>query len=150
MWSQVSTIPSTRERTELKQLCVNRCNSQHTVSGTMTSRRKRVRDLSTIYRPPNAVISLVNNRATKVHTTLHRNDTDETMVCPVFIRLTDTQVFNSTQIPLFQKDTNESPCGTKYVMARRNWCKVELNTQTGELVFDIRIEKEKGCGVTKG
>ena len=34
-------------------------------------------------------------------------------------------------------------------MGRRNWCGVELNAG-GELVFDIRVEKEKGVGETVG
>jgi hypothetical protein len=35
-------------------------------------------------------------------------------------------------------------------MGRRNWCRVEWDEQTGALEFDIRVEKEKGGGVTAG
>jgi hypothetical protein len=33
-------------------------------------------------------------------------------------------------------------------MGKRNWCRVEWDEQTGEVEFDIRVEREKGCGVT--
>jgi hypothetical protein len=35
-------------------------------------------------------------------------------------------------------------------MGRRNWCSVGLHEPTGELVFDLRVEKEKGRGYTIG
>jgi len=35
-------------------------------------------------------------------------------------------------------------------MGRRNWCSVDWEDQTGELIFDVRVEVEKGCGVTVG
>ena len=35
-------------------------------------------------------------------------------------------------------------------MGKRNWCMVDWEEQTGELVFDIRVEKEKGYGKTVG
>ena len=35
-------------------------------------------------------------------------------------------------------------------MGRRNWCKVQYNDRTGEIQFDIRIEREKGVGKTVG
>jgi hypothetical protein len=35
-------------------------------------------------------------------------------------------------------------------MGKRNWCQVDWNPQNGELVFDLRIEKEKGVGTTVG
>lgn len=35
-------------------------------------------------------------------------------------------------------------------MGRRNWCQVDWDSGTGELVFDIRVEKEKGGGQTVG
>jgi hypothetical protein len=54
------------------------------------------------------------------------------------------------QMPLFIKDTNDTPCSSKYVMPRRNYCSVELNSYTGALIFDIRVEKEKGGGQTVG
>ena len=44
--------------------------------------------------PPNAVIALVNNRATKTHETLHYAEIDETMVCR------PRHAFSSLSIPL--------------------------------------------------
>lgn len=35
-------------------------------------------------------------------------------------------------------------------MGRRNWCKVFLDVNSGDLVFDMRVEKEKGIGTTVG
>ncbi|KAF9566336.1 hypothetical protein CPC08DRAFT_628649 [Agrocybe pediades] len=83
--------------------------------------------------PPNAVITMVSSLATKVHKTLHSIGTDETM------------------IPLFSKEplTGQSR-KQKYIMGKRNWCLVEWDNQTGDVIFDIRVEKEKGCGVTAG
>jgi len=54
------------------------------------------------------------------------------------------------QIPLFQKDTDGSPRKLKYIMGRRNWCSIRWDDTTGELLFDLRVEKQKGCGRTVG
>lgn len=54
------------------------------------------------------------------------------------------------QIPLFTTDTDGSSPHSKYVMGRRNWCSVQFDNNTGDLRFDIRVEKEKGVGVTVG
>jgi hypothetical protein len=35
-------------------------------------------------------------------------------------------------------------------MGSRNWCRAEVDETTGEFLFDIRVEKEKGGGVTFG
>jgi len=35
-------------------------------------------------------------------------------------------------------------------MGRRNWCQSEIDPATGELVWDIRVEKQKGLGETVG
>jgi hypothetical protein len=35
-------------------------------------------------------------------------------------------------------------------MGQRNWCSVNWDQATGDLVFDIRVEKEKGIGTTVG
>lgn len=35
-------------------------------------------------------------------------------------------------------------------MGRRNWCSVSLKQPSGDLLFDIRVEKEKGHGETVG
>ncbi|THH08214.1 hypothetical protein EW145_g2858 [Phellinidium pouzarii] len=82
--------------------------------------------------PPNAVITLVTNRASKTHQTLHFADTDETMV------------------PVFMRDTDGSTGKSKVVMGRRNYCIADCDASTGDLVFDIRVEKEKGYGTTVG
>ncbi|KAG5652343.1 hypothetical protein H0H81_005364 [Sphagnurus paluster] len=88
--------------------------------------------------PPNGVITMVSSLATKVHKTLHHINTDETMV------------WYTTTLPLFQTDTNGQPRKQKFIMGRRNWCKVVWDPRTGDLVFDLRIEKEKGLGETVG
>lgn len=82
--------------------------------------------------PPNAVLTMVSSLATKTHRTLHHMQTDESM------------------IPLFDKDPNGQPAKSKYIMGRRNWCAVHWNPSTGDLVFDIRVEVEKGVGRTIG
>jgi len=82
--------------------------------------------------PPNGVITMVSSLATKVHKTLHGIETDETM------------------LPLFERETNGKPRKQKFVMGKRNWCAVDRDERTGDLVFDIRVETEKGCGVTVG
>lgn len=81
--------------------------------------------------PPNAVITLVSNRATKNHQTLHHGEIDEGM------------------IPLFTQDTDGSTGNSKFVMGRRNYCIIEFD-KSGDLRFDIRVEKEKGYGTTVG
>ena len=35
-------------------------------------------------------------------------------------------------------------------MGRRNWCEIELEEMSGDLSFDIRVEKMKGHGETVG
>lgn len=35
-------------------------------------------------------------------------------------------------------------------MGRRNWCSTRLDDTTGDLEFDIRVEREKGVGETVG
>ncbi|EGO20988.1 hypothetical protein SERLADRAFT_351219 [Serpula lacrymans var. lacrymans S7.9] len=82
--------------------------------------------------PPNGVITMVSTLATKVHKTLHHADTDESM------------------IPLFEMEPDGSSRKQKFVMGRRNWCSVHWDNRTGDLVFDIRVEKQKGYGVTVG
>ncbi|TFY58586.1 hypothetical protein EVJ58_g6335 [Rhodofomes roseus] len=79
--------------------------------------------------PPNAVLTMVASLATKTHRTLHRIATDETMV------------------PLFEKEPNGQPAKSKFIMGRRNWCAVWWENN-GDLVFDMRVEIEKGIGRT--
>jgi hypothetical protein len=54
------------------------------------------------------------------------------------------------QIPIFNKETDGSPRKQKFIMGRRNWCSVDWDPLSGDLIFDIRVEKEKGCGETVG
>ncbi|KAF5386786.1 hypothetical protein D9615_001876 [Tricholomella constricta] len=82
--------------------------------------------------PPNPVISMVSSLATKVHKTLHHIETDETMM------------------PIFQAEPNGQARKQKFIMGRRNWCKVVWDPHSGDVVFDIRVEKEKGLGETVG
>jgi hypothetical protein len=35
-------------------------------------------------------------------------------------------------------------------MGRRNWCSIMLKQPSGDLSFDIRVEKETGYGETVG
>jgi len=82
--------------------------------------------------PPNGVIIMVSSLASRVHKTLHSIDTDETMV------------------PLFLKETNGQSRKQKFIMGKRNWCSVDWEKETGELIFDIRVEIQKGHGITVG
>ncbi|TFK88792.1 hypothetical protein K466DRAFT_575189 [Polyporus arcularius HHB13444] len=82
--------------------------------------------------PPNGVITMVSTLSTKTHRTLHHADTDETM------------------IPIFERDPDGSAPKSKYIMGRRNWCSVRWDPQTGDLVWDIRVEIQKGNGQTSG
>ncbi|KAG7452679.1 uncharacterized protein BT62DRAFT_880537 [Guyanagaster necrorhizus] len=82
--------------------------------------------------PPMGVITMVCSLASKNHRTLHHVETDETM------------------LPLFSKDTDGSYRKLRYIMGRRNWCSVDWEQSSGDLMFDIRVEKEKGLGITVG
>ncbi|KAF8479014.1 hypothetical protein DFH94DRAFT_693399 [Russula ochroleuca] len=83
--------------------------------------------------PPNGVLTLVNSLSAKRHRTMHHLDTDEEMVA------------------LFEKDTDEkSKPKSHYIMGRRNWCSITMKQPSGDLLFDIRVEKEQGHGETVG
>ncbi|KAK0529237.1 hypothetical protein OC834_001526 [Tilletia horrida] len=82
--------------------------------------------------PPPTVIGLLNRLATKKHRSLFYLGVKESMV------------------PLFEEDPQGNKSNTKYIWGGRNWCAVTHLPATGELEFDLRIEKEKGQGVTKG
>ncbi|KAJ8597901.1 hypothetical protein M405DRAFT_1808 [Rhizopogon salebrosus TDB-379] len=83
--------------------------------------------------PPNGVIAMVSTLATKTHRTLHHVETEEVM------------------LPLFTKEPDGSNrIKNKYIMGRRNWCAVSYDPRSHELEFDIRVEKEKGIGVSVG
>lgn len=56
-----------------------------------------------------------------------------------------------SQIPLFTHDPDGTPRDkNKFIMGRRNWCAVGWDRNSGELVFDIRVEKGKGLGESVG
>ena len=77
-----------------------------------------------------------------------------------------------SQMPLFKHDTDgsvrKSPvrtaCGdelaatfahtangrSQYIMGRRNYTSIQFDEQTGNLNFDICVEKTQGTGETKG
>ncbi|KAG9051111.1 hypothetical protein FS837_011957 [Tulasnella sp. UAMH 9824] len=82
--------------------------------------------------PPVGVLKMVNQLSSKVHKTMHGQETDEIM------------------LPLFTTAPDGTPSKSKYIYGARNWTKVIWNEQTGELEFDLRLEKEKGGGVTVG
>lgn len=92
---------------------------------------------------------MVSSLATKVHKTLHHIDTDESMVRDPF------DIFGRCsnpffQLPIFTQDPSGAPRKQKFVMGRRNWCRIERNQVTDAMVFDIRVEREKGYGATVG
>ncbi|KAI0303483.1 hypothetical protein B0F90DRAFT_1809674 [Multifurca ochricompacta] len=82
--------------------------------------------------PPNGVVTTVSKLSTKRHETMHDANTDEEMA------------------PLFTKDPDGSKPKSLYIMPRRNWCSITLEQPSGSLLFDIRVEKEKGHGETVG
>lgn len=56
-----------------------------------------------------------------------------------------------TQMPLFKNEPDGTPReNNKYIMGRRNWCAVWWEPNSGEMVFDIRVEKAKGLGESVG
>lgn len=81
--------------------------------------------------PPPPAAKLVNFLAKKHHKSLHYLKTEEDAV------------------KLFEIDTNGEKCSFPYVMPRRNWTSIEFDNETGNLVYDIKVEIEKGSGTTK-
>ncbi|KAI0695432.1 hypothetical protein C8T65DRAFT_744000 [Cerioporus squamosus] len=57
---------------------------------------------------------------------------------------------DEAMIPIFERDADGSAPRSKYIMGRRNWCSVTWDPQTGDLVWDIRVEIQKGNGQTSG
>ena len=98
---------------------------------------------------PAAVIRLVSSLASKTHKTLHYAETDETMVhlpsCPCFVNRT-----HYPQVPLFEREPDGSSRGQRYIMGRRNYCEIDWDRSSGDVIFDVRIEKGKGVGQTVG
>ena len=66
------------------------------------------------------------------HRTMHHVQTDEVMV------------------PLFAKSPSGQKTKYKYVAGARNYTTVEWDGKSGDLVFEIRVEKVKGYGETEG
>ncbi|PWN50901.1 hypothetical protein IE53DRAFT_386792 [Violaceomyces palustris] len=81
--------------------------------------------------PPPAVINMLNKLAKKKHRSLFYCGTKESMV------------------PLFDEDLNGKKQNDKYILGARNWCSVNLDSQSGELEFELRIEESRGSGKTK-
>lgn len=81
--------------------------------------------------PPPAVITIVNRLARKKHRTLFYAHTRENM------------------LPLFQYDLEDKKQSNKYIIGARNWCAAYIDESTGELHFDLHVEKSKGSGETK-
>lgn len=102
------------------------------------------------YFRPNGVITMVSSLATKVHKTLHSIETDETMVrsCHHCVAIEYLTLLNKE--PLFTKEPNGQARKQKFIMGRRNWCSFQYNENSKDVVFDIRVEREKGGGITIG
>lgn len=81
--------------------------------------------------PPGGAAKMIAQLGSHKHRTLHEYQTNEKL------------------IPLFEKDTDGSVMSRKLVQPRRNYSIVEYQP-TGELVFDIRVEKAPGAGETVG
>jgi len=81
--------------------------------------------------PPVAVLTMVSYLGKRTHKTLHKALTDETM------------------LELFKTNPDGTPNKMSNLMGRRNWTSVYLD-EKGGLIFDIRVEREKGFGETVG
>jgi hypothetical protein len=55
-----------------------------------------------------------------------------------------------TQVPVFQEGLRTESRRLNYVAGARNYTIGERDPATGDLVFDIRVERWQGQGVTKG
>ncbi|KAF8321571.1 hypothetical protein DL93DRAFT_2163184 [Clavulina sp. PMI_390] len=82
--------------------------------------------------PPTAVLTMVSYLGKRTHKTMHKDETDECM------------------IDLFPKNPDGTSNKLNNIMGKRNYTSVQINESTGDLVFDIRVEKEKGIGATVG
>jgi hypothetical protein len=78
--------------------------------------------------PPAGAAKMVSILSGNKHRTLHKDHTDERM------------------LKLFDKDTDGSPLKRPYVIARRNYASIIYDENTGELNFEIRVEKAPGVG----
>ena len=101
--------------------------------------------------PPNGVLVMVNTLAQKTHKSMHDQLTDEEMVGEHTARLKCRFADRFLgQLPLFIQDTDGTPSKGRFIMGRRNWCSIRWDQRTGELSFDIRVERQKGVGETVG
>lgn len=57
---------------------------------------------------------------------------------------------DETMVPLFARTANGQKGKYKYVAGARNYTAVDWDSSNGNLVFDIRVEKERGVGETEG
>lgn len=79
--------------------------------------------------PPPGAAKMVNFLSSNKHRTLHKMKTDETV------------------LDLFHTDTDGSKMKRPYVQPRRNYTSVAYQP-SGELAFEIRVEKKQGEGTT--
>lgn len=80
--------------------------------------------------PPPPVISMLNKLAKKKHRSLYYAGIKE------------------ASIPVFETDLEDKPQNDKYIIGARNWCAVTYLPDSGELEFQLRVEKSKGSGAT--
>lgn len=81
--------------------------------------------------PPPAIITIVNRLARKKHRSLFYANTREKM------------------LPLFKYDLNDEKQHNKYIIGARNWSSAYVDPTSGELVFDLHVERAKGSGESK-
>jgi hypothetical protein len=95
---------------------------------------------------------MVGSLATKTHKTMHYCDTDETMVGVQAAEELHILAHERCclQLPLFERDEYGTASKSKYIMGKRNWTAVAMDEASTDLVFDIRVEYERGNGVTTG
>ncbi|KAL1409475.1 hypothetical protein Q8F55_003458 [Vanrija albida] len=79
--------------------------------------------------PPAGAAAMVAKLSGHKHRTLHKQRTDEMM------------------LPIFDKDTDGKKQRKPYVLPRRNYTAIQY-LDTGDLLFDLRVEKFKGAGDT--
>ena len=96
------------------------------------------------------MITLVHALSKWRHRTMDYAHTDEEMVSQIRQSTLGPIHKGGGQVALFDKDTDGSKPKSHYIMGRRNWCCITLQQPSGDLLFDIRVEKEKGHGETVG
>jgi hypothetical protein len=101
-------------------------------------------------RPPTAMLTVINARSTKPFRELQYADTGEEMVSRNRQSTIGHDHKAGGQTSMFETDTDGSKPKSFYIMGRRNWCCITLEQPSGDLLFDIRVEKEKGLGETVG